>query len=110
MVKFTPQSAYFYSRFDRHNVNMSTVFSLIFRTDLPLVRGILRMLCIKISNSVYTVKIYSFFISDLRQKGQLTVLTKNTFWSQNVSFGEIVARFIKSLQMVLSGSRCAKQK
>ena len=56
------------------------------------------MLCIKISNSVYTVKIYSFFISDLRQKGQLTVLTKNTFWSQNVSFGEIVARFIKSLQ------------
>ena len=98
MVKFTPQSAYFYSRFNRHNVNMSTVFSLIFRTDLPLVRGILRMLCIKLSNSVYTVKIYSFFISDLRQKGQLTVLTKNTFWSQNVSFGEFVAKFIKSLQ------------
>ena len=105
MVKFTPQSAYFYSRFDRHNINMSTAFSLIFRTDLPLVRGILRMLCIKIGNSVYTVKIYSFLILDLRQKGQLTVLTKNTFWSQNVSFGGIVARFIKSLQMVLSGSR-----
>ena len=86
MVKFTPQSAYFYSRFDRHNVNMSTVFSLIFRTVPPLVRGNLRMLCIKISNSVYTVKIYTFFISDLRQKGQLTVLTKNTFWKPKCKF------------------------
>ena len=49
MVKFTPQSAYLHRQFDRHNVNMSTVFSLIFRTVPPLVRGILERFCIKIS-------------------------------------------------------------